>query len=109
MLNRTTQLTFNDYRALIDSWRKVAQEEGILTSRGSQLPLGYWGTLLGITRKVHNDMYNLKHNTKGVIDGSKVVPEYYVKTIYYLSQLPKTRFLKELREHVRIYEENKQR
>ena len=101
-------MTFSDYKKLIDSWTSLVTSHGIMMSDGkTKITFTFWKTFLGIKRKVHQDMYAYKHNTGGKIEPNKMVPEYYVKTIYFISLLNEQMFLDEVRRHIPIFEKDK--
>ncbi|WP_188234791.1 hypothetical protein [Vibrio sp. Y2-5] len=71
------------------------------------IPLTFWKTFLGIKRKVHQDMCAMKHNTQGEVCPYKLVPAYYVKTIYYVKRLDHNAFLEEVKIHIPQFEADK--
>ena len=100
-------MNFADYRALIDEWTQAVNDAGYHLSDGKPVPITFWKTFLGIKRKVHQDMYAMKHNTKGAVEPHKAVPAYYVKTIYYVKRLDPIVFLQEVKKQIPEFEADK--
>lgn len=100
-------MTYQEYRELIDKWTKAVNEAGFRLSDDKLIPATFWKTFLGIKRKVHQDMYAMKHNTKGKVCPDKRVPAYYTKTIYYVKRLDHVAFLKEVKTHIPLFEADK--
>lgn len=103
----TANMTYGEYKRLIDKWTKAINEAGFRLSDDKEIPVTFWKTFLGIKRKVHQDMYACKHNTKGEINPNKLVPAYYAKTIYFVERLEHAVFLEEVKKHISLFEADK--
>lgn len=94
-------MDYVQYKNQIDDWHKIALEAGIKTSCGKPLPITFWKTVLGISRKLHQDLYNQRHKTNGLVS------PYIARTMAILSLLPRDILIDELRRCVTEFELDK--
>ncbi|MCG9576108.1 hypothetical protein L1D14_07625 [Vibrio tubiashii] len=97
-------MTYEEYRAQIDRWSQIARDAGVKTSGGDELPITFWKTFLRLNRRVHMDIYNMKHNTSGDVNPDKVVQTYISRSIYFANLLDEGTFIKEVRDTVSVWE-----
>ncbi|WP_026959854.1 hypothetical protein [Aliagarivorans taiwanensis] len=68
--------TFEEYRELIERWTKMVNKRGVTLSGGQPVPVTFWKTFLGLTRKQHQDMFNGTFKNK-----TGCVPKYIGRTL----------------------------
>lgn len=95
-------MDFFEYKNNIDRWHSLLQEAAIVDSKGNTLPITFWKTFLGIKRKAHQDMYKGTYKTKNIS-----VPEYISRSIHFINLLPKRQFLKEVKQSIKNFEDDK--
>lgn len=91
-------LTYSQYREQIDKWTREVFDAGITTDKGKPIPITFWGVFLGISRKTHSDIYKLVHNTNGIPSPDRLVPKYYVRSVFLTNQLSKRAFNAEVKK-----------
>lgn len=96
-----TSMTMTDYRENIDRWQTLAASHNVLLSSGRPLPISFWKTFLGLSRKVHLDLYNGTHRVR-----SGLVMSYVTKSIYFANCIEEGRFIEIVRQSVPLYEED---
>lgn len=95
-------MNFEEYKQQIDMWQDNAFALGITLSNGKPLPMTFWKVMLGIKRKVHQDMYNGKHKTI-----TATVSPFIVRTIEVINLLPDPIFIEEVKRCVPLFEADK--
>ncbi len=95
-------MTFQTYANIVDETIAVFNKNGLCLSDGAAIPHNFFKTLLGTTRKTHQNMYRGVSTSK-----SGHIKQNYVKAIYYLSLLPEPTLLEVARAHISVFESDK--
>ncbi|MDP2566430.1 hypothetical protein [Pseudoalteromonas marina] len=95
-------MNFSQYKNQIDTWSKLANAKKITLSNNKELPITYWKSFLGLTRKQHQDMYRGTFKNK-----TGLVPKYVEQAIRFAILLPEDIFIEQVKIHIPIFEADK--
>ncbi len=95
-------MNFSQYKDQIDAWSKLVNAKKITLSNNKELPITYWKTFLGLTRKQHQDMYRGTFKNK-----TGLVPKYVEQAIRYANLLTEDVFIEQVKHHIALFEDDK--
>ncbi|WP_210467339.1 hypothetical protein [Vibrio crassostreae] len=95
-------MTFEEYKNQIDIWMNLIGESNLRLSNDKPVPMTFWKTFLGLTRKQHQDMYNGTFKNK-----TGRIPKYVAQAIRFAGKLDNDIFIEEVSYHLPIFEADK--
>lgn len=95
-------MNFIKYKSQIDSWSEKIANENIVLSNGKKVPITFWKSFLGLTRKQHQEMYRGKYKNK-----SGTVPKYIAQSINFANLLELDIFLQQVKSAILVFEKDK--